>query len=83
MVQRIADEVVVQYARAYERIHLRRPDDLRVIDHDWVILNGVRMSAAELQYLTDELRSEHDQSMAERRRTANRLVAFLSQSPSP
>jgi len=72
-----SEKVMSHYAEAYQKLYNRIPKDLRVIDHEWVIVNGARMRVNELEYLTRQLQQEYNQGLAEKRSVINRLVRWL------
>jgi hypothetical protein len=71
------ETIVAHYTEAYQRLYKREPRDLRMIDSDWVIVNGARMSAKQLEYLTEQLRIEYDQGLSERKNVVQRLVKWF------
>lgn len=73
----LSKTVLDHYAEAYRKLYNRSPRDLKVIDHEWVIVNGARMRVAELEYLTKQLQQEYSQGIAEKRGIVNRLVSWL------
>lgn len=72
-----AKAVLDRYTNAYRQLYNRSPRDLKVIDHEWVVVNGARMRVAELDYLTQQLQLEYSQGLAEKRSVINRLVRWL------
>jgi hypothetical protein len=74
-----AEQAMYDYAQAYTRLYNRAPRDLRAVDREWVIVNGARMRATELEYLTHQLRLEYSQSLAQRKSIVNRLLGWLKQ----
>ncbi len=72
-----SEKVMTHYAEAYQKLYNRIPKDLRVIDQEWVIVNGARMRVAELEYLTRQLQQEYSQGLAQKRSVINRLVKWL------
>ena len=73
------EQAITEFTRAYERLYQRWPDELRIVDGLYVILNSVRLNAIELQHLTSELHREYFQTLPERKRTMQRLVSYFSQ----
>ena len=71
------EKVVHNYLQAYQRLYQRTPTDLRIIDQEWVIVNGARMRATELEYLTSRLQQEYDQVASSRRSVIARLIRWL------
>lgn len=72
-----AEEVIHYYAKAYQKLYNRTPSDLRVVDNDWVIVNGARMRVSELEHLTRQLQQEYTQGLEERRSILRRLVTWF------
>jgi hypothetical protein len=72
-----AQEAMQRYAQAYERLYNRAPRDLRALDQEWVIVNGARMRAAELEHLTHQLQLEYSQSLVQKRSMVNRILKWL------
>ncbi len=71
------EKIVAHYSEAYQRLYKREPRDLRMIDGDWVIVNGARMRANELAYLTEQLQIEYNQGLDERKNVVQRLVKWF------
>lgn len=71
------ENVMHNYAVAYEKLYNRRPRDLRAVDNDWVIVNGARMRIAELEHLTRQLQLEYKQSIGDRRNLVTRLIKWF------
>jgi cell division septum initiation protein DivIVA len=74
-----AEQAMLHYAQAYQRLYLRAPRDLRALDHDWVIVNGARMKASELEHLTRQLQLEYQQSQAQKKSLVMKLLNFFKQ----
>lgn len=71
-------EVVMHtYVQAYEKLYKRRPSDLRILDANWVIVNGARMRIADLERLTKQIQTEYKQSLEKRRSVVSRLINWL------
>ena len=73
----ISENVMHNYAVAYEKLYNRRPRDLRAVDNDWVIVNGARMQISELEHLTRQLQLEYRQTLGNRRNIVSRLVKWF------
>lgn len=71
------EKIITLYAEAYQRLYNRKPKDLQMIDHEWVIVNGARMRIRELEYLTQQLDMEYSQSKEHKRSIIQRLVTWL------
>jgi hypothetical protein len=74
-----AEQAMYQYSEAYQRLYKRTPRDIRALDHEWVVVNGARMRAMELEYLTQQLEREYMQSVNQKRSLVNRLLNFFKQ----
>lgn len=72
-------QLITEFTHAYERLYQRWPEELRIIDDLWVVVNGMKMNATGLQALIDDLRREYDQTIAQKKKTTQRLVAWFSQ----
>lgn len=72
-----AEKVVKHYTEAYQKLYQRTPRDLRILDHEWIIVNGARMRLTELEYLTRQLMQEYQQGMDERRGIITRLIKWF------
>jgi len=72
-----AEKVVQHYTEAYQKLYQRTPRDLRILDQEWIVVNGARMRLTELEYLTNQLLQEYQQSIEERRGIINRLVKWF------
>ncbi len=74
-----AEQAVLHYTEAYQKLYRRTPKDMRVLDHEWVMVNGARMRVAELEYVTRQLNEEYHQGLEERRSVISRLIRWLKQ----
>jgi len=72
-----AEQVIVQYKQAYQKLYDRTPQYLYVLDSEWVIVNGARMRATELQYVVQRLNDEYKQVQAKRNSVVHRLISWL------
>jgi hypothetical protein len=72
-----AEQVISQYKTAYQRLYDRTPQYLYVLDRDWVIVNGARMRATELQYVVQRLDEEYKKQHAKSQSVVHRLIAWL------
>ncbi len=72
-----SEEVMQKYAKAYQKLYNRMPKDLHALDNSWVVVNGARMNLLELEYLTQQLKLEYRQGIAERRSVVSRLISWL------
>lgn len=71
------EKVVTHYIEAYQKLYKRSPRQVKLIDKDWVIVNGARMRISELEYLTVQLQKEYQQSVADKRNVVMRLVRWF------
>jgi hypothetical protein len=74
-----AQQAMTHYAQAYQKLYNRPPADARALDQDWVVVNGARMRANELEYLTQQLCREYDQVISQRKNMVKRLLAWFKQ----
>lgn len=72
-----AERALMGYAEAYHQLYNRQPRDLRAVDDDWVIVNGARMRAIELEYLTRQLQQEYTQGVAQKKSMVLRLLNWF------
>lgn len=73
----LAEQVIGQYKQAYQKLYNRTPQYLYVLDDDWVIVNGARMRATELQYVVQRLNEEYNQQLAKKQSVVSRLISWL------
>lgn len=72
------ERVMYDYVQAYEKLYNRHPRDLRVLDNDWLVVNGARMRVSELEMLTNQLQTEYKQTTnQQQRRIVSRLIKWL------
>ncbi len=74
-----AERALMGYAEAYHKLYNRQPRDLRAVDHEWVIVNGARMRAVELEYLTRQLQQEYSQGLEQKKSMVLRLLKWFKQ----
>lgn len=72
-----AEQVINQYKQAYQQLYNRTPQYLYVLDDEWVIVNGARMRATELQYVVQRLNEEYRQERAKQQSVIHRLISWL------
>ncbi len=72
-----AEQIMMSYAEAYQKLYQRAPKDLRAIDNNWVVVNGARMSITELQFLTERLQQEYRQAIADRKGVVSKLIRWF------
>jgi len=73
----LAEQVIGQYKQAYQRLYNRTPQYLYVLDDEWVVVNGARMRATELQYVVQRLNEEYKQEHDKRQSVINRLISWF------
>jgi hypothetical protein len=76
----IAEKAVLHYVQAHERLYGRPPRDVRVLNQEWVLVNGAQMRVAELEHLTRQLVLEHNQSITQRKNIVLKLLNFFRNS---
>ncbi len=70
------------YSQAYLDLYRKKPSELRDLGEGWVLVNGARMTATELEELTNQLRKEIDKARAAKRSIVKRLLKWFS-TPQP
>lgn len=71
-------QTLSHYAQAYQQLYKKNPRDLRMLDNGWVSVNGARMRATELEFLTQQLRIEYNQHLDQRRSMVKRLIGWFT-----
>lgn len=71
------EKVTHNYAQAYQKLYNRTPRELRILDHEWVVVNGARMRISELEFLTHQLLNEYNQGLQNRRNLVSRLINWF------
>lgn len=74
-----SEKALMRYSEAYQLLYNRKPRDLRTLENGWVIVNGARMRAAELDYLTVQLQNEYNKGLEQRRSVVHRLLKWFKQ----
>ena len=74
-----AEQALRGYASAYQKVYKHMPKDLRALDGNWVVVNGARIQANELQYLTARLEQEYAQLQEQKRSLINRMIKWFKQ----
>ena len=75
------NQIIQHYKQAYQQLYKRTPSEIQILANDWLIVNGARMQANELQFLTIQLRREIDrESVAQRRQTIRKLLNWFKAS---
>lgn len=72
-----AEQVIGQYKKAYQRLYNRTPQYLYILDEDWVVVNGARMRATELQFVVDRLNEEYLYEQKKKQSVVHRLISWL------
>lgn len=73
----LSEQVIGQYKQSYQRLYDRTPQYLYVLDDDWVIVNGARMRATELQFVVQRLDEEYQREQKKRQSVVQRLISWL------
>jgi hypothetical protein len=71
------ERVMARYLHVYQSLYQRSPKELRDLGNNWVLVNGARMSVEELENLANELNSEYQQSLANKRSVVKRLLNWF------
>ncbi len=71
------EKAMAQYLEVYQSLYRRAPSELRDLGSDWVLVNGARMSLAELQQLTEQLQRELQQEQIRKRNVVKRLLTWF------
>jgi len=74
-----AEKAMHGYADAYQKLYKRMPRDLRALDSNWVIVNGARIHASELEFLTTRLQQEYAVVQEQKRGMLNKLIKWFKQ----
>lgn len=74
-----AERALLLYADAYKKLYKRLPRELRAIDHNWIIVNGSRVEASELQHLTAHLLQAYNRHNVQKRSLVTRLINWFRQ----
>lgn len=74
-----SQQIMSSYAEAYQLLYKRQPKELRLLENGWVSVNGARMRATELQFLTDQLHKEYRRDLMQRRNVVQRLLNWFKQ----
>lgn len=73
------EQALQGYAAVYHKLYQRVPRDLRIINAEWVIVNGARMHVSELISITTQLYGEYKRSQEKKKSLVGRLIGFLKQ----
>ncbi len=74
-----AEQAVLSYADAYHKLYKRMPKDLHALDTEWIVINGARLQACELQLVTMRLQQEYARAQEQKRTLVNRMIHWLKQ----
>jgi hypothetical protein len=73
----VAEKAIAQYVHAHQQLYGRPPRDVRVLNRDWVIVNGAQIRVGELEHLTRQLALEYNQSLTQRKSLVLKLLNFF------
>ena len=73
-----SQQVLSHYASAYQQLYKRTPSDLRLVENNWVIVNGTRMRLNELEYLALQLQKENAQQSVQQHDVLHRVIGWLT-----
>ncbi|MBK8026354.1 MAG: hypothetical protein IPK19_34435 [Chloroflexi bacterium] len=71
------EQALQGYAAVYHKLYQRVPRELRVVNSEWVIVNGARMHVSDLLRLTTQLYAEYKASQERKKTIVGRLIGFL------
>jgi hypothetical protein len=71
---------MASYVEIYKSLYRRPPGELLDLGDGWVLVNGARMTARELEQLTGQLQTEWQQERARKRGLVNRLLGWFGSS---
>jgi hypothetical protein len=71
------EKSMARYLEVYQSLYRRAPSELRDLGGEWVLVNGARMSLAELEQLTEQLNRELQQEQARKRNLVKRLLTWF------
>lgn len=74
------DKILLAYSEAYQKLYQRKPRELRLIENDFVIVNGARMRVSDLEHLAIQLQREYARLHEQRRSIVNRLLTWFKSS---
>jgi hypothetical protein len=72
------EQALQGYAAVYHKLYQRVPRDLRVLNAEWVIVNGARMHVNDLIHLTTQLYAEYKRTEDKKKSLVGRLIGFFS-----
>ena len=74
-----ADTAMSRFTSAYVKLFKRMPQDLHVIDGNWILVNGARFQIVELEFLSAHMELQYKLVQQQKRGLINRLVRWLKQ----
>jgi hypothetical protein len=77
--QLTSEQAIHIYTDAYNKLYKRQPKDIRVLDRDWVVVNGARMRVTELEFMTHQLEQEYRKATEGKKNVVLRLISWLKQ----
>ena len=72
------EQALQGYAAVYHKLYQRVPRDLRIINTEWVIVNGARMHVSELISVTTQLYAEYKRGQDKKKTLVGRLIGFFN-----
>lgn len=73
------DIAIARFAKAYQKLFKRLPQDLRALDANWVLVNGARFQVVELEFLSAHMELQYKLVQEQKRGLINRLIRWLKQ----
>jgi hypothetical protein len=77
VVQISSDRVISHYRAMYQKLYNREPREIRLLDEEWVIVNGARLRVIELLSLTERMQQEYEQTIANKRNVVMKLLKWF------
>ncbi|PJF44914.1 MAG: hypothetical protein CUN55_01700 [Phototrophicales bacterium] len=71
-------QLLADYTQTYQKLYQRYPREVVDLGNGWVLVNGARMTTAELTQLTAQLQKEFEKVRANKRTIVNRLLKWFS-----
>ncbi len=71
-------QLLTDYTQTYQKVYQRTPREAIDLGNGWVLVNGARMTAAELTQLTAQLQREFEKIRANKRTMVTRLLKWFS-----
>lgn len=76
-IQISVDRVISHYAAMYQKLYNREPREIRLLDDEWVIVNGARLRVIELVSLTERMQQEYEETIANKRSVVMKLLKWF------